>query len=80
MFFSDYLELAQLTGAVEYTDCLFAEGKFSNECPENDTNQSDGEAPVMLELWRMRSTLLLRSLPYPFWPGVVAPGRILSMG
>ena len=44
-----------------------------NECPGNDTKQSDGEAPVMLELWRMQCTPLLPLLPSPFWPGVVAP-------
>ena len=25
-----------------------------NECPGHDTKQSDGEVPVMLELWGMR--------------------------
>ena len=35
--------------------------------------QSDGEVPAMLELWGMRSTCLLPSLPGPLWPGVVAP-------
>ena len=28
----------------------------------------------------MQSTPLLPSLPYPLWPGVVAPDRVLSMG
>ena len=46
-----------------------------NECPEYDTKQSDGEVPVRLEFWGMRSTLLLPSLPGPFWPGVVAPDK-----
>ena len=27
-----------------------------NECPEDDTKQSDGDAPAVLELWGMRST------------------------
>ena len=40
-----------------------------NECPAYDTKQSDGEVPVMLELWGMRST---RLLPGPVWPGMVA--------
>ena len=35
---------------------------------------SDGEAPVILDLWGMRSTPLLLSLPR-----VVAPDRVLSM-
>ena len=34
----------------------------------------------MLELRGMQSTLSLPSLPGPFWPGVVAPDRVLSMG
>ena len=34
----------------------------------------------MLELWGMRSTPSLPSLPDPLWPGVVAPDRVLSMG
>ena len=45
-----------------------------------DTKQSDGEVPVILVLWGMRSTPLLLSLPDPHWPGVVTPDRALSMG
>ena len=44
-----------------------------------DIKQSDGEPPVMLDLWGMWSTLLLSLIPDPLWPGVVAPGRVLSM-
>ena len=44
-----------------------------NECPGYDTKQSDGEVPVMLELWGIRSTPSLPSLPGPFCPWVVAP-------
>ena len=51
-----------------------------NECPRYDTKQSDGEVPAMLELWGMRSTPSLPSLPGPLWPGVVAPDKALSMG
>ena len=29
----------------------------------------------MLELWEMRNTPLLPSLPGPLWPGVVAPDK-----
>ena len=41
----------------------------SNEYPGYDIKQSDGEVPVMLEFWRMRSTPLLSSLK------VVAPDK-----
>ena len=44
----------------------------SNEGPGYDTKQSDGEVPVMLELWGMRSTPLLPSLPGLLRSGVVA--------
>ena len=40
----------------------------------------DSEGSVMLELWGMRSTPSLPSLPGPIWPRVVAPERVLSMG
>ena len=56
-------------------------GKTSpNECPDYDPKQSDGKATVILELWGMRSTRLLPSLPGPLYPGVVAPDRVLPMG
>ena len=48
-----------------------------NECAGYGIKQSDGEAPVVLELWGMQST---SSLPDPLRPGVVTPDRILSMG
>ena len=51
-----------------------------NECPTYDTKQSDGEVPVMLEFWAMKSTPSLPSLPGSLWPKEVAPDRILSMG
>ena len=69
--------LAQLAGAVEYTDCFSA---AHHEHPGYDTKQSDGEVPVMLDLWGMWSTSSLPSLPVPLRPGVVAPDRVLSMG
>ena len=54
---------AQSARAFEYTDCIFAEGlDFPNESPGYVTKQSDGEAPVMLELCGMRSTPSLPSL------------------
>ena len=51
-----------------------------NECPGYDTKHSDGKAPVMLELWRMRSIPSLPLLLGSLWPGIVAPDRVLSMG
>ena len=44
-----------------------------------DIKQSDGEIPVMLELWGMWSTPSLPLLPGSLWPGMVAPDRALSM-
>ena len=43
-------------------------------------NKSDGEVPVMLELYGMRYTPSLLSLPGPHWPGVIKPDRVLSIG
>ena len=51
-----------------------------NECLEYDAKQSDGEIPVMLDLWGIRSTPSLPSLPGSLWPGVVALDRVQSMG
>ena len=36
-----------------------------NECTGHDTKQSDGEVPVMPEIWRMQRTPSLPSLPGP---------------
>ena len=47
----------------------------TNVCPGYNINQSDIEAPVMLELWGMRSTPSLLSLQDPLRPRVVAPYR-----
>ena len=70
--------IAQLAGAVEYSTFL-QRGK-NPPLPPNDycgyeTKQSDGEASVILELWGMRSTPSLPSLPDPLWPGVVPSDR-----
>ena len=51
----------------------------TNECPRYDTKPSDDETPVMMALWKMRSTSSLSSHWGPLWPGVAAPARILSM-
>ena len=45
-----------------------------------DTKQSDGEVPILRELWGMQHTSSLQLLPGPLWSGVVAPDRILSLG
>ena len=45
-----------------------------------DTKQSDGEAPVTLEIWGIRSTTLLPLYPSPFRPRVEAPDSVLSIG
>ena len=72
--------LAQLAGAVEYTDCTSAEGYDSQRVSWiYDTKQSDDEVQVMLELWRMWSTLSLPLLPGPLRPRVVALDRVLSL-
>ena len=73
--------VAQSAGAVEYTDCTSAKGQDpTNQCPWYPTKQSDGEVPVMLEVWGMWSTHSLQLLPGPLWPGVLAPDRALSIG
>ena len=68
--------LAQSAGTVEYIYCTNC---TPNECPVYDTKQSDGEVPVVLELWGMRSTPLLPLLPGPLLPGVVAPDKAQFM-
>ena len=73
--------MAQSDGAAEYPNCISAEGYDSpNKCPGYDTKQSDGETPVMLELWGMGSTPSLQLLLGQLWPGVVAPNSVLSVG
>ena len=51
-----------------------------NECPGYDTKQSVAEDPVMQELWEIRSTPSLPSLPGPLCPEVIAPDRVRYMG
>ena len=75
--------IAQSAWTVKYTDCISAEElkkKQKNECPGYDTKQSDGEAPVMLELWEMQSTSSLPLLPGSLWPRVVVPDKALIYG
>ena len=72
--------LAQSVGAIEYIDNFSASGldPIHNEGSRYDTKQSDGEVPVMLELWRMQSTSSLPLLPSPLWSGVVAVGWLVG--
>ena len=63
--------------AVEYTYCFSTEGQHPyNEAPGYDTKQYDGEVSV-LELWEMRSSPSLPSLPGPLKPKM---GNLISMG
>ena len=79
LLYTHFLVLS--AGTVKYNNCVSAEGQdFTNECPRYDTIQPDGEAPVMLEFWRVWCTSLLLLLPGPLWPKVVAPDRVLYMG
>ena len=72
---------SQSAEAVEYTGAPLQRCKTSpNECPGYDTKRSDGEVPVKLGLWRIRSTPSLPLFLGPLWPGVVAPDRAESMG
>ena len=51
-----YKEIGLLVRTVEYTDWFSAEKvrpQTPNKCPEYGTKQSDGEIPVILELWGM---------------------------
>ena len=51
---------------MSYLSPLFYFLTFSlNKCPAYDIKQSDGEAPVILELWGMQSIPSLLSLPGP---------------
>ena len=87
-FFKEQLTL-KITYSVSYKSiisfpnrlllCREVRPPTTNQCPVYDNKQSDGEAPVMLEVEGMRSTPSLPSLPCPLWPGVVAPDRVLYM-
>ena len=79
--FSTFISKAMSAGAVEYADYISPEVVSApiNECPGYDIKESDNEAPA-LGLWGIQSTPSLPSLLCPFWPGEVAPDRILSMG
>ena len=72
--YKKYTYIAQLAASLQ-------RGKTRlNECSRYNTKQSDGEVPVILELWEMQSTPLLPSLSGQLWPTVVAPDRVLIYG
>ena len=50
---------------------------LTNECPRYDPKHSDGEVPVMQDLWVMRNTPSLLSSTGSLWPRVIAPDRLL---
>ena len=58
---------------------LYTGVRLPNKFPGYDTKQFDGEVPVILELWGMRSTPSLPSLSGPLLVGVIALNRVLSM-
>ena len=75
--------LTQSVGLLNTPTTSLQRGKapdHPNECFTYNTKQSDAEVSVMLELWGMRSTPSLPSLPGSLWLGVVAPDKILCMG
>ena len=45
----------------------------NNESPGYNTNQSDREVPVMVELWGMWVYPFIALRPFPLWLEVVAP-------
>ena len=51
-----------------------------DESLEYNKKQSEGEAPVMVEIWGIRITPSLSSFPSQLWPWVVALDRALYMG
>ena len=67
-------------GCIIHWLLLYVGVNLQNNFPGYNTNESDGEAPVMLQLWGMKSTPSLSSLSCPLWPRVVALDRVVSMG
>ena len=61
-------QFTQSAGAVKYTKCTSTE---RSPLPTTLNN---------LELWGMRGTYSLPSLPGPFWLGVIGTDRVLSVG
>ena len=52
----------------------------SKVCPIYGIKQTDGEVPIMIELWGNRSTPFLPYLTGPLCSGEVSPDRTLPMG
>ena len=50
--------------------------RYPNEFPVYDSKQSDGEVPVIQEVWGTGSSHLLPILPSLHWPGVVASDKV----
>ena len=62
--------MAQFVGAAQYPDRISV----------YYIKQSNGKAPLMLELWGMQSIPSLPSRPGSLRSGVVAPDSVQSMG
>ena len=57
-----------ISSVVDTPTASLLRGKIPQWVSWYGTKQSDGEVPVMQELWGMRSTPLLPLLSDPFWP------------
>ena len=62
------------------TASLQSSKPITNDSHGYDTKQSDGEVPVMLELWGIQCIPLLPLLRGPLWPRVEAFDSLLSIG
>ena len=59
---------------------LWSEVRPPYECPGNDAKQPDGEAPLMLELFRNGEYLFIAIAPQSTLTKRVAPDRVLFVG
>ena len=66
-------------GAVEYTDCICAEGQDSPPMSVPDMTRNNVMA-LVLESWGIWNIPPLPLFPGPLWPRVVAPDRVLPLG
>ena len=69
---------AQAAGAVEYTDCVSADGKDPHPTTTIVLDMTLNN-PV-LELWGMWHNPSLPLLHGPLWSAMVAHGKVLSIG